>query len=407
MRGDADPLCMSGNTHSVPAPLPLTATVVVITLAGVPLSRRDLFGRVVAGAALGAVFPALGEACTAAAEPGIIRLDRNESAYGPSPKVIEAIRSSITLADRYPDGQYEVLADHIARFHSIQPDQVTLGAGSREVLRMVLEAFLPGNKRLVAASPTFGGLAEIAAQVGAPPAVSTPLTKRYWHDLNAMLAAAKTETSLIYICNPADPTGGVTPRKDIETFLNKLPPNATVVIDEAFHEYVGGTSEYASFVDHPVGDDRVIVLRTFSKIYGLPGLRVGYGVSSAQRAKALAVTRLPWDLNAIAARAAVAALDDQDYVRECAKHNTDDRQELYNQINARMLRGIDSLTNFVLLKTGLPAQQVLEHFRKHNVILGPFIPQMDKHVRVTIGTTQEMQEFWRIWRLLPLAPMAM
>jgi len=372
-----------------------------------PLSRRDLLRRAVASAALGAAFPALEEAAAAAAEPGIVRLDKNESAYGPSPKAIEAIRSGIMLANRYPDCQYETLAEHIARFHSIKPSQVILGAGSREVLRMAMAAYLPGGKRLVAASPTFEGLAAIAVQLGVAATVSIPLTKHYAHDLDAMLFSANAETGLVYICNPNDPTGGITPRKDIETFLKKLPPTVAVIIDEAFHEYVGGTSEYASFIDHPVDDDRVIVMRTFSKIYGLAGLRMGYGVSSAQRAKALLATRPLWSVNAIATRAAAVALEDQDYVRECAKRNTDDRQELYNQINARMLRGIDSLTNFVMMKTGLPGQQVLEHFRKHNLILGPPVPQMDKHVRVTIGTTEEMQEFWRVWRLLPPAPMAM
>ena len=172
-----------------------------------------------------------------------------------------------------------------------------------------------------------------------------------------------------------------------------------VLIDEAYHEYVGPSSDYASFIDHPVDDKRVIVVRTFSKIYGLAGLRLGYAVSSEEVALRLSSLRLERGVNILAALAAVAALDDPDYVRISFKKNADARQEFYNQTNVRMLRQVDSLTNFVFMKTGLPSSQVIEHFRRNNIILGPLVPEMDRYVRVTVGAREDMREFWRVWEL--------
>ena len=363
--------------------------------------------RFAAGALLGVATASFDESSGAGPPKGPIRLDKNENPHGPSPKAREAMQASLSLANRYPSGEYEPLAEQIASLHKIKPDQVTLAAGSREILRMAMAAHLAGGKKLVLASPTFDAIAHFTQLAGVVDVVAVPLNKRYGHDLDAMLARTDASTGLVYICNPNNPTGTLTPRKDLEDFLGKLPSKTAVVIDEAYHEYVGGTSEYASFIDHPIDDDRTIVVRTFSKIYGLAGLRLGYSASSSRRSRILSSSGLEWGINVIGTQAVAAALDDPDYVRLSAKRNTDDRQEFYNQANARMLGSVGSLTNFVLLKTGRPAQQVLEHFRKNNVFLGPLVPQMGKYVRVSIGTPEDMQEFWRVWDLLPAHRMSM
>jgi histidinol-phosphate aminotransferase len=335
-----------------------------------------------------------------------IRLDRNENPYGPSNKTIEAIHSSVSSANRYPNGEYEQLIDKLAGIHKIKQEQILLGAGSREILRMAATACLSRGNRLVLASPTFGAIANYARSVGAEVS-AVPLTKRYQHDLDAMLARADRATTLIYICNPNNPTGTLTPRKDLETFLRKLPLTSVVLIDEAYHHYVASTSDYASFLVAPVEDSRIVVLRTFSKIYGLAGLRVGYAVGSAQILAKLSDGRLQWAVSVLGARAAAAALEDPESVTLSAKRNTDDRQEFYNSTNARMLRSLDSHTNFVMLKSGLPAEQVLEHFRRNNILLGPRVPEMDTYVRVSVGSRQEIHEFWRVWDSLPPHTMAM
>jgi histidinol-phosphate aminotransferase len=370
-------------------------------------SRRDLLRSIAGGAVTGAALTSLEEFARARPPSTPIYLDQNENAYGPSPKAIEAMRAGLLAANRYPRIEYEELAERIAKFHKIKRGQVTLGAGSREILRMAVTAYLPVRKKLVLASPTFDEMAKLAQAVAGANLVGVPLTRRSGHDLDAMLAEANTTAGIIYICNPNNPTGSLTPRKDLEVFIGKLPRSAVIVIDEAYHEYVGTSSDYVSFIDHPLDDDRVIITRTFSKIHGLAGMRVGYAVSSPQRSRELSASRLPWGINFVAAHAAAAALEDSEYVRLCAERNRSDRQEFYNMVNARMMRQIDSLTNFVLMNTGIPGAQVLEHFRKNNILLGPLVPQMDKHIRVSMGVPEEMREFWRVWDLLPPHEMAM
>jgi histidinol-phosphate aminotransferase len=372
------------------------------------ISRRKFFCGIAVGAAAGAAASDLEELVQAApgsrssASPSekTIRLDMNVNPDGPSPRVLKLIRENPEMVNKYPDGEYGPLVEQIARFHKVRPGQVTIGDGSREILRMAANAYLPGGKKLVLASPTFEPMAGFAKQTEAEVA-PVPLNKRFAHDLDAMLHQTTAPAALVYICNPNNPTGSLTPRKDIEDFLKKLPPNVMVLIDEAYHEYVGPSSDYASFIDHPVDDKRVIVVRTFSKIYGLAGLRLGYAVSSEEVSLKLSSLRLERGVNILGVLAAAAALDDSDYVRLSFKKNADARQEFYNQTNVRMLRQVDSLTNFVFMKTGLPSSQVIEHFRRNNIILGPLVPQMDRYVRVTVGTREDMREFWRVWELRP------
>ena len=338
---------------------------------------------------------------------GPIRLDKNENAYGPPEKSISAMRSVLNFSNRYPTLEIDELLGKIAALHKVKPEQLTIGAGSIEILRMTAHACLSPGKKLILASPTFHAIADFASALGSE-VIAVPLTKSYAHDLDAMLARTDGSTGLIYICNPNNPTGTLTLRTNLEDFLRKIPGRPCVLIDEAYHHYVqGALSTYASFIDHPVDDDRVVVARTFSTIYGLAGARVGYAVSSAQLARRLSEGRLPFGVNLMGARAAAAALDDGDYVRLSAKRNTDDRQEFFNQANSRMNRWIDSHTNFVLMKGGLPALEILEHFQKHNILLGPLVPEMPKYVRISLGTGKQMLDFWRVWNALPPHEMPM
>jgi len=327
-------------------------------------------------------------------------LDNNENAYGPSKRSIQVIQGSLDLANRYPDSEYNQLLETIAKLHGITVEKVVLGCGSSEILRMVAASFLGPGKKLVIASPTFELIADEARRLNAE-VVSVPLTKVYAHNLNAMLAEVDPATALVYICNPNNPTGSLTPRRDMEGFLHKLPGKVPIVIDEAYHDYVGTSVSDFSFLERPVDDDRVIVVRTLSAIHGLAGLRVGYGVAAARMARQLAALRLPSDVNVVAARAAAAALTDSDYITACQQRNTNDRQEFLNVANARMLRVLESRTNFVMLKTERHGQDVIEHFRKNNILLGPLVASMSSYVRVSLGTPEELKEFWRVWDLMP------
>ena len=215
-----------------------------------------------------------------------------------------------------------------------------------------------------------------------------------------MRARVDARTGLIYICNPHNPTGTLTRRRDIEAMLQTLPPHVLVVVDEAYHDFVGHAADYRTLIDrtdHP----SVMVTRSFSKIHGLAGLRIGYGIAAAPTAARLNAHASSGDVNIVAARAAEAALADQEQVRARVTRIADDRQEFLNDANARMLRSIDSLTNFVMLNTGRPSAQMVDHFAKHRVLVAGPIPGFDKYIRVSIGAPAEMREFWRVWDLMP------
>jgi histidinol-phosphate aminotransferase len=316
------------------------------------------------------------------------------------------MRESLELANRYPDLEYKQLSQTIATLHGAGLDRVVLGCGSSEILRMAATVFLGPGKTLILASPTFELIADEARRLAAE-VVAVPLTKHHAHDLSKMLGRVGPSTGLVYICNPNNPTGTLTARQDLEAFLRDLPANVPVVIDEAYHHYVGKTSSYASFLDRLVENDRVIVTRTLSAIYALAGLRIGYGIAAPKTARLLSAVRLQSDINIIAARVAVAALADPDYVRLRSQQNADDRQEFLNMANARMLRVLDSHTNFAMLKIGEHGQDVIQHFNRNGILVGPLVHSMPTYLRVSLGTPAEMKEFWRVWDLMPVQKMAM
>ena len=374
-------------------------------------SRRDFLRSLTLGAATGATLGLpLGKVSVAfAAEPartrqpdGFIHLDANENAYGPSPKVANAIRTATGLANRYPFRKYNELTEQIANFHKVKPEQVLFGCGSTEILRVAACAFLADGRQLVQATPTFEAIEHCAKSVNSQ-IVSVTLTRKCEHDLEGMLARVGPATGLVYICNPNNPTASITPRQDIEAFISKLPSTVQVLIDEAYHDFAAPSAMYSSFIDRPVDDKRIIVTRTFSKVYGLAGLRLGYGVAHPQIVQKMRPFISENGLNAIAAEVAALALDDTAGVKEAVKRNRDDRQEFFNQAMARMLSPIDSQTNFVMMNIQHQAAEVIEHFRAHQILIGRLFPQMGDYIRVSLGTPDEMQAFWRTWDLLPWA----
>ncbi len=371
------------------------------------MSRRRLLGRLAATAATGAAFQALSNFSLAESAPAPhantlptpILLSRNENAYGPSEKVLVAMREALSGSHRYPGTEHDFLLNKIAALHRVRPEQIVLGCGSSEILRTAAAAFLGPGKKLVQASPTcplLGGYARPGVEV-----VNVPLNKMYEHDLSAMLARADASTGLVYICNPNNPTGTLTARKDIEVFIAKLPASTMVLIDEAYHHFVSGTSTNASFLDRTLNDSRVMIVRTFSKIYGLAGMRIGYVVAAPDIARRLSGHGPQFGVGAVSAKAAAAALDDSEYVFMAAKRNASDRQEFMNQVNARMLRALDSHANFVMMKSPHPVDLVFEHLKKNNVLVAPPIPEMNKYIRVSLGTPADMLQFWRVWDLMP------
>jgi len=345
--------------------------------------------------------PANAGRATGSETAGPIRLDRSDNAYGPSPRAIAAMRSAPSSVDRqHPERELEALRRAIAARHGCALERVVLGCGSGEILRMAVDAFAGSGRKVIAALPTVELLSESARRAGAD-VVEVPLRKDYAHDLDAMLACSDPRAGLIYVCNPNDPTGTLTRRRDLEAVVERLPAGARVLVDEGYHDYIGGSPEHASFADRPVDDRRVIVARSFSTIHGLADNSIGYAIAAPEDARLLAKHRPPDQLNVAAAKGAIAALADIDHVRTSISRNANDRQEFFNQANARMLRTIDSHTNFVMLDTGRRAVGPIEHFKRHGILVSWPVPLFDRHIRVALGTAAQMREFWRVWDLLP------
>ena len=390
------------------------------------LNRRNLLKQLGAGIAASSLLAphrtSAVNTSQSASDPSIapqhlepIRLDRNENAYGASPMAIAAIEEAAEGTNRYQDSS--VFLKTLAAYHSettpganhvIKPEQIVVGCGSSDVLRMAASAFLHPRATLITAKPTCDLIAHYGHSRGAT-ITEIPLRHDHAHDLDAMLKHSNKSgaSGLVYVCNPNSPTATLTPRKDLEQFLAKVSPKFQVVIDEAYHHYAGGSGAYLSFIERPSDNPRVIVTRTFSAAYGIAGARVGYAVSSTSAAERMVREALPFALNRAGIFAASAALADREYIESCANRNFNDRQEFMNQVNARMLRALDSHGNFVCLNVMRPAKEIFEHYSRNNFVLAPLIPSMPNYLRISLGTPPEMHEFWRVWDLLGSHPMSM
>jgi histidinol-phosphate aminotransferase len=325
-----------------------------------------------------------------------ILLSSNENAYGPLPKTNAVMQQALTWANRYPDFDNDALISTIAELHRVRSNQVLTGCGSTEILRIAASAFLSLGKKLIVASPTFEAIAAYADPTGAQ-IVKVPLTSNYAHDLDAMLAQTAGAPSLIYICNPNNPTASLTPRKDLDLFISKLPANAYVVVDEAYHHFATSSPDYESFLDRPLGNPRLIVARTFSKIYGMAGMRLGYSISSAETTEQMRPFLLQDNINMVATQAGVASLQDTAEMQSAVQRNAADRQEFFAQATRRGLKPIPSYANFVMMDASRPAVEVSKYFSRNGILIGRRFPPMDNFVRISLGRPEEMQQFWKLW----------
>jgi histidinol-phosphate aminotransferase len=346
----------------------------------------------------------------APAEDGPVLLNSNENPYGPFPSVL-AMRDPLEGANRYPDHRSGAITEKIAAINHVTTDRVVTGCGSTEILRMCAEAFSGPRRKVVMAAPTFEALAYYAETANAQ-VVKVPLTAKYEHDAEAMLKAAGSDAGLVYICNPNNPTASVTPFEQIHYLLMKLPRTTYVLVDEAYHDFAEVPVDsskpnfrlvapaYVSLMNNPAAGENVIVARTFSKIYGLAGMRLGYAVATRETAQKLRAQKLEDDLNATVIRCALTSLDDTAGHEQARQRNQRDREEFMRQAQARGLKTIPSFTNFVMVETGRPVRSVIGHFRKNGVEIGRPFPPFDNWARISLGTPEQMTTFWRVWDMM-------
>src|SRR5213592_705309 len=361
------------------------------------VSRRKFAQLLGAGAAAVIVRPTFSFAkptqsvVTPLAEGGnVVRLSANENPYGPCSKALEAITNSFGLACRYPDEHNNLLIDQLAKLNGVNHDQILLGDGSGEILKLCAETFTgPQNGKLVAADPTFEAILNNASANGAE-VVKVPLTSSFQHDLPKMLDSAKA--GLIYICNPNNPTASITPKDELRDLIATSPPQTTILVDEAYFHYAD-SPDYESVIPLVKDHSNLIVSRTFSKIYGMAGLRCGYCIAQKQTIDRLRRNQM-WDsVNCMALAAASASLDDLDHVPNGQRLNREAKTFMTSELDKMGYEQIPSQANFIMFDCKRPVAPLIQAMKERKVHVGRLFPALPNHMRLTIGKKTEMESF--------------
>jgi histidinol-phosphate aminotransferase len=357
------------------------------------LTRRSFTQLLGAGAAAAALpLPPLFAATqqTARATARLVRLSANENPYGPSAKALEAMRDAFSVANRYPDDSQDALAAELAKQNGAGAEQILLGCGSSEILKVAAAAFLDRDRKLVHASPTFEAIVHYTRPMNGVEVVGVPLTAAHAHDLPAM--AAVKNAGLVYVCNPNNPTATITPRAAIASFLGSVPASTVVMVDEAYHHYAD-SDDYASVIPLVKSYPNLVVARTFSKIYGMAGLRLGYAVAQHPLIEKMNAQQ-QWDsINTMAIAAGRASIADGDHVRTGKQRNSETRSMVTGELARLGFRSLPSQANFIMVDLGREVRPVIAALRARNVHVGRLFPAMPKHLRVTIGRPDEMVAF--------------
>ena len=325
----------------------------------------------------------------------VIKLASNENPLGPSQKVLSAIQNELAELSRYPDGNAFTLKEVLAEKHSVDVNQITIGNGSNDILEILTRAFVTPEHEVIFSQHAFVVYPIVTQAVGAN-AVVVP-AKDWGHDLDAMQQAVTDKTKVIFIANPNNPTGTWLGQKELSEFLQVIPKDVLVVLDEAYFEFAdsdAGAKDYPNGIELGKQFSNLIVTRTFSKAYGLAGLRVGYSISDPQVADALNRVRQPFNVNSLALKAAEVAVSDRDYLEKGLKLNADGMSYLISAFNKMKLSYIPSVGNFICVNVGVDAMKVYDDLLYEGVIVRPVANyEMPEYLRVTIGTEEENNRF--------------
>ncbi|MDD3345467.1 MAG: histidinol-phosphate transaminase [Candidatus Omnitrophica bacterium] len=324
----------------------------------------------------------------------VIKLASNENPLGPSPRAVSAISKALKEINRYPDSQSFYLKKKLARHYSLETDNFVIGNGSDELIDIIIKTFLEPGENIVTSDCTFLEYG-IMAQVNERMIKKVPL--RYFkYDLEAVLRAVDKKTKLVFIANPNNPTGTYVTREEVADFLEALDDSVTVVFDEAYDSFID-VNDYPDSIGLLRKKKRVIVLKTFSKAYGLAGLRLGYAVSDKNTVSYLERMRQPFNVNMLAQAAGVAALDDRDFLKKSRRAVLEGKKFIYKELSGMGLGFTPSVANFILIDTGRDCLEVFKSMLKFGVIVRDMKQyNLKNFIRVTVGTQTENKRFVRV-----------
>ena len=355
------------------------------------LSRRDLLtASALLLAGPGFAMRAAGREAVAVGLDHPIILCWNENPYGPSPAARAAASEAIGVSCRYPDDELEPLVQALAKREGVSTNSIVTGTGSGELLRALGMLAARNGGEIVAAQPTYTELTRYAEGCGAK-IHFVPVDARLRHDLAAMHAAVSARTRAVYLCNPNNPTGTTLPAADIRSFVAALPASVTTIVDEAYMDFAVG-ADVGTVADLTQGEHRVVVLRTFSKIHGMAGIRCGYAIARADVAKELEAARMTTP-NVFAVRAARASLGDTGFLADCRRRILASRVRITTELTRLKLAYGEPQGNFVFFDTGMPLKRFTELMRARNILVGRRFAPYDNWCRITIGTEPEIDAF--------------
>jgi histidinol-phosphate aminotransferase len=329
---------------------------------------------------------------------GSIKLASNENPLGPSPKAIEAIVASVSKLNRYPDGSGFYLRKKLAEKYSIPFDGIMLGNGSNEIIELVIRAFLTPGAEVIMPAPCFLLYSLVVRWMGGKP-IPVPLNENLGIDLEKMAKAVTPKTRVIFLTNPNNPTGKVISKGDFDAFLSEVPSEIVVVLDEAYIEFNTNPDTPSGFDYINRQGPGVVVLRTFSKAYGLAGLRIGFGAMDPDIASYLNRVRQPFNTGSLAQAAALAALDDEDFLRRTQQTIWSGLNYLYDEVGKMGLKYVPSEANFFLIELPFEAKRLFEAMLHRGVIIRSMASYgMERFIRVNAGLPDENQRFVRTLR---------
>jgi histidinol-phosphate aminotransferase len=318
----------------------------------------------------------------------VTKLASNENPIGPSPKVQKAIQEVLGELHRYPDGGSTELKRAIAKKYDIPVESILVGNGSDEIIKMLSETFLQPGDEVVMPTPTFSQYL-FGTQLMDAQATLVPLGNGFEFDLDAILDRITERTKMVYLCTPNNPTGTYIKKDALEHFMQRLPKGVLVVLDEAYYEYVTA-DDFAHGLQYVRDGYPVVVLHTFSKLYALAGLRVGYLLAHPSIVREINRVREPFNVNTVAQVGALAALEDEEHVRKSIEVNELGKQQLYDAFEKLGLQYVPSQSNFILVDIKRSSKQVFEELLKVGVIVRSGDPfGLDTWVRISVGTEEE------------------
>ncbi len=321
------------------------------------------------------------------AEKDLIKLAGNENRWGCSPKVIKAINDNRAFFSYYPDVNATKLREKLVKKHNVSEDNLIFGNGSFELLTLIGEAYIGKGDEAIYTDPSFGWYLNVTLK-NEGTIIKVPVTKDKEVDTEGILSRISDKTKVIWLCNPNNPTGTVLAPDELISFVNKVPENVLIVLDEAYIDFIDG--EYIDTVDLVKKHDNVISLRTFSKTYGLASFRVGYGIASKDIIKNLLKVKLPINLNFAAQVSALAAMEDKDFFDYVIRSNRKELEYYYKEFESLGLKYIPSNGNFILVHTGIDGEYVENEFAKSGIIIRKGEEfGLDGWLRISVGKSEE------------------